>query len=341
MGDASRAMPVRKGVSLVAGHLTTTREQEQPSRRLSGVRSRRSHVGALLFLLFATTLSPCDATPPPVTHRPIADLNLEIRLDNEYTGRDTPAMLSVEMRLLESGSLTPIAPRVGAHFTCNGVDVTATESLQTASFCPAQPPGGMYQFVYTDDLGATTIVHLPVPLGEVTLRAPAPNRPVPIPLARFFTLQVAVPTVPATGNVTIDYVTVWCGEKGQLGRCGGVQASPQNVVSTSQNPPTVGVPHTSAPLDRYATTSPTPGGTSVQGVTPTVSNAPSAASDATATISGNESLIQFRSDFSQFTPGPGQIDVIATVQVFPNPSGFHRVTATFSETLSASVTWVH
>ena len=50
-------------------------------------------------------------------------------------------------------------------------------------------------------------------------------------------------------------------------------------------------------------------------------------------------MILLRGTFDGFTPGPGQVDVLTSVQVNPDPSGFQSVTATYLDHFEIPITW--
>jgi hypothetical protein len=319
--------------------------------RIADLRSRSPRLpllAALLVVVSGLPLANCGASLPPVTNKPVAELRLVISIYGQYVRLDGASTVDLQVSLLDAETHAAVSPPKGARITCNGDDVTPTRPPPAFYPCPAQASGS-YAVVYTDEHGAATTVQVPVPTGPFAILSPRPNDTVAIPTDTLAVSFVA-PAVPQGGSVIISPVTAWCGdENGNLGKCGIVSAEAQNKVLPTPGP--TGSRSGGAAMLAEIVATPTP-------PTPPPSGSPTPRptlqADATATGAGvpaptSSAVIEFahtgggvillRGKFDGFTPGPGQVDVLTSVQVNPGPSGFQSVTGAYLDQFEIPITW--
>ena len=304
---------------------------------------RLPHPGRLLITLLmmsclGLTLPACVS----ITHQPASHLRMAIVLAHQYAG-DQP-LVNVSIQLYEHDQRFVMAPE-NARFSCNG------ETMTYPYTCPRQAPGGAYQIGYTDEHGATTIVTVPVPIGEFALVAPRPDTSATLPTVGALTLRLATPALPPGGSVRVDHVVLWCGYSTGQGTCGVVsetlveagtappastssptnetrqQATPLLGAGTPTSPPTGPAV---APRATRTLTPDVPPGHSCSTTHPTV---------ATITQRDSEDEIVVDSDYSCWPPAPGEIDLSVRVQTRPAPNGFLGVSTAFVDELSYAVIW--
>jgi hypothetical protein len=320
--------------------------------RIAGLRSRSPRLpllAALLAVVSGLPLANCGASLPPVTNKLVADLRLVVSIYNQYVRLDATSKVYLQVSLVDAETHDAVSPPKGARITCNGADVTPTRPPPTFFPCPAQASGS-YAVVYTDQHGAATTVQVPVPTGPFAIVSPRPKDTVTIPTDTLPIYFVA-PTVPSGGSVIISPVTAWCGDdNGILGKCGIVSAEAQNKVLPTPGP-TSSRSGSAATLAEIAATatppptpppsgSPTPRPTLPPDATATATGVPTPTSSAAIEVDHKGGgVILLRGTFDGFTPGPGQVDVLTSVQVNPEPSGFQSVTATYLDHFEIPITW--
>jgi hypothetical protein len=321
--------------------------------RIADVRNLRSRsprlplLAALLAVVSGLPLVNCGASLPPVTNKPVADLRLVVSIYNQYVRLDDTSKVYLQVSLVDAETHAAVSPPKGARITCNGADVTPTRPPPTFSPCPAQASGS-YAVVYTDQHGAATTVQVPVPTGPFAILSPRPKDTVAIPTDTLAIYFVA-PTVLSGGSVIISPVTAWCGDdNGILGKCGVVGAEAQNKVLPTPGPTHSG---SAAMLAEFAATptppptpspagSPTPRPTPPPDATATATGVPTPTSSAVIEVDNKGGGVIFLpGTFAGFTSGPGQVDVLTSVQVNPEPSGFQSVTATYLDHFEIPITW--
>jgi hypothetical protein len=303
----------------------------------------------------------CGAPPLPVTHRPAADLRLEIHITGQYSPySERKADAIVQVHVYDGTNQHEVALADKAHLTCNGTEITSRSpaTIAASGFCPRQAPGGSYQITYTDEHGASTTAIVPIPLGSFSILSPLAGSTVPIPTNGVLTVRVSLPTPPPNGSVAVDRISVLCGAYPNF--CGGLTAELQNDVtlttytdanaaSNARNVGDKGLAPLSNNLTFSATptppATPTPGQSPLPAATPT----PAATSTqgpipppptATMTQDGTTRTITLRGDYSQFAPKSGEVGIWVKAQVAPDPGGFAAATAIFGgEYISSAITW--
>jgi hypothetical protein len=319
--------------------------------RIAGLRSRSPRLpllAALLAVVSGLSLANCGASPPPVTNKPVADLQLVVSIYNQYVRLDDTSKVYLQVSLVDAETHAAVSPPKGARITCNGADVTPIRPPPTFSPCPAQASGS-YAVVYTDQHGVATTVQVPVPTGPFAILSPRPKDTVAIPTDTL-PIYFAAPTVSQGGTVIVSSVTAWCGDdNGILGKCGIVSAEVQNKVLPTPAP-TGSRSGGAATLAEFATT-PTPPSTPAPSGSPTprptfppdatATGVPTPPSSAVIEVDKGGGVILLRGKFDGFTPGPGQVDVLTSVKVNPGPSGFQSVIVTYLDHFAIPITWAH
>jgi hypothetical protein len=319
--------------------------------RSADLRSRSPRLPLLAALLAVTSglpLANCGASPPPVTNKPVADLQLVVSIYNQYVRLDDTSKVNLQVTLVDAETHTAVSPPKGARITCNGADVTPTRPPPTFSPCPARVSGS-YTVVYTDQHGAATTVQVPVPTGPFAILSPRPRDTVAIPTDTLLIYFVS-PTVPSGGSVIVSPVTAWCGDdNGILGRCGVVSAEVQNKALPTPAPADsrsggasmlaefAGTP--TPPPTLSPSGSPTPRPTPPPDATAPVTGVPTPPSSAVIEVDNGGGVILLRGTFSGFTSGPGQVDVLTSVKVIPDPSGFQSVIVSYIDHFAIPITW--
>ena len=319
------------------------------------------------FLLLLPFLGPllalagCGASPLPVTHRPAADIRLEIRIYGQYRGRYSESLgdnVRVEVRAFDGTEKRGVALADKAHLTCNGTDITSRSPVVSAAgagVCPRQEPGGSYQITYTDEHGASTSVIVPVPTGSFSMLSPLGGSNVPIPINSMLTVRVSLPTPPPNGAVVVDNVYAHCGIN-----CSAVNANLPNDATPTASPNASaassariggesGMTPRSSGLPFFAT--PAPPATPTQGPTPPPAATPTPAATATEhvlfppavatmTQDGSVGTITLQGDFSAFRPISGEVGANVEVRIAPDAGGFAAVSAVIgSEHIYSAITW--
>jgi hypothetical protein len=307
------------------------------------------------------TLAGCGAPPLPVTHRPAADLRLEIRVNGQYRGRYSEKLgenVLVGVRVFDGTDERGVALADKAHLTCNGNEITSRSPAASdagAGFCPRQAPGGSYQITYTDEHGASTSAIVAVPTGSFSMLSPLAGSTIPIPVNGMLTVRVSLPTPPPNGAVVIDSVYAHCGincsgmtaylqsdatptaspdaDAAASGRNGGDRgvALRSNSLPFSATPPPPNTP-TPGPT-RPPVATPTPPATQTQRPIPPPATA-------TMTQEGGAATIALQGDFSAFRPISGEVGVHVEARIAPDAGGFAAATAVFgSEDIYSAITW--
>jgi hypothetical protein len=320
--------------------------------RIADLRSRSPRLpllAALLAVASGLSLANCGASLPPVTNKPVADLQLVVSIYNQYVRLDDTSKVYLQVSLVDAETHAAVSPPKGARITCDGADVTPTRPPPSFSPCPAQASGS-YAVVYTDEHGAATTVQVPVPTGPFAILYPRSRDSVTVP-TNTLPIYFVAPTVPSGGNVILSSVTAWCGDdNGILGKCGIVSAEVQNKVLPTPGPTgsrsgsaamLVGIAATPTPPPTPPPSgSPTPRPTLPPDATATVTGVPTPTSSAVIEVDNKGgSVILLHGTFDGFKPGPGQVDVLTSVQVNPAPSGFQSVTATYLDHFEIPITW--
>jgi len=272
------------------------------------------------------------ARPLPVTHRPASQLRLEIQFTGQYQQYgDRPSVVAL-IRVFEGTDPTQVSFAEQAQLTCNGSDLKLSPTNVTYP-CPPQPSGGSYQFVYTDEHGASTTAVVPIPTGSFAIVSPPAGATVPIPTNGLLTIRYAAPIPPPNGSVAIDNVSASCHDPALIRPCSAVFASLQHNATSTPGAPLGLAAAAALPASRTPNlapgATPTPGATSTSGV----------GGSATVTQSSAGGTILLMGDFSRFERGPGSIELSVEAHVPPDRGGFSAVTAAFVDTISASITW--
>jgi hypothetical protein len=309
----------------------------------------------VLSLLLA--LGGCGASPLPVTHRPAADLHLQIHISNQYSDR---ANVYLQVRVFDGTNSNGVALADKASLTCNGADIKSRTPATVAASgsCSRQAPGGAYKIMYTDEHGTATTATVPVPLGTFAILSPLAGSTVAIPTNGAFTARVSLPTPPSNGAFTIDGVSATCGA--YPNSCGGVYALSQISVTptaTAGADATPTVKHAgdggvaqlvsdhvfsatpTPPATPTAGQNPTPAATSTPPATLTPAQGPPPAT-ATMTQDGTTGTITLRGDYSAFAPNTGEFSTQVKAQVIPDPGDFGAAIADYgSDRISSAITW--
>jgi hypothetical protein len=306
----------------------------------------------LPFLGSLLALIGCGAQTLPVTHRPAADLHLEIHIAGQYTGlTNDQASVHVTVRVFDGTNPNGVSLADKAHLTCNGTDIKMPPpaTVAGAGSCPRQPPGGAYEFTYADEHGAVTTAPVPVPAGALVILSPLAGSMVPIPSNGALTIRVSLPTPAPRGSFSVEGVTASFGSSQSA--FGGVYAPVQDITTPTVTPTARNADNTGlAPLasGQALSATPTPPATPTQGFqpptpTPADSQTPSPTptpDSATMTRDGAMGIITLRGDFSQFFPGDGKVTIQVKAQAAPDLGGFASATATFEiEFISSAFTW--
>ena len=288
--------------------------------------------------------------PPPATHLPASQLRLEIQISGQYEQYGNPSgapTVGIAVRVFEGTKASESSLADKATLTCNGVDIKRN-AYGFSPPCPRQPPGGAYRLVYTDEHGARTTVVIPVPTGTFAILSPQDGASIPIPTNGALPVRYTIPTAPANGSVAIDNVTAACSVS-DAQPCGSVYA---NLQPDTTPTPGQGGSGAVAPLAaKLGNATPQPGKTPTRGPTPTQPPTPLPGSTplptrpiptptVVVTQNGNTGTILLAGDYSEFQPAKGFLSLSVEAHVTPDPGGFAAVTASYSDTLQSSFTWI-
>jgi hypothetical protein len=340
-----RACPPGSGYSV----MVRRSEQSHQARRVF----RNAFLLLFAFLSLPLALIGCGAQTLPVTHRPAADLHLEIHIASQYKVQtQDQATVSVRVRVFDATSSNGVSLADKAHLTCNGTNIKTPPPaiVAGAGSCPRQPPGGAYRFTYTDEHGTSTTTIVPVLPGAFAILSPLAGSTAPIPTDGHLTIHVSLPTPPLSGTFTVESVSVSFGSSQSA--FGGMYAKVQDAAAptvspTARNASSRGLASL-ASGQAFAATPPPPPATPTQGYqppTPTPADTqtpspPAPPATATMTRAGAAGTIMLNGDYSQFEPGDGEVTIQVKAQVAPDPGGFAAATAAFdSEYISSPVTW--
>lgn len=146
------------------------------------------------------------AVPPPVTHLPATQLQVDLQIFGQY---DNASDVMVTVIVREAAHPDEVSLPDKARLTCNGSNITP-RFPSTAQPCPREPAGGDYCIVYTDEHGATSTVVVPVPVGALAIISPRDGSTVRIPTNHQLTIRSAIPVAPPNSSVTLTNITAWC-----------------------------------------------------------------------------------------------------------------------------------
>jgi hypothetical protein len=306
---------------------------------------------SLLLATLACSFSHYGYQPPPATHLPASQLRLDVHITGQYEQYGETPVTLVHVRIVEAPNSREVSLADKAILTCNGVDIEDTSDALGRS-CPQQPPGGAYHLVYTDEHGAKTTVVIPVPLGTFSILSPEDGATVPIPTNGVLPVRYTIPTPPANGSVAIDNVTAACSVS-DAQPCGAVYANllptatatPGQGIGVGAVAPFVAGLSNATPLPGKTPTRgpiPTQGPTPLPGSTPqpTAPGIPAATPTVVVTQNGDTGTILLAGDYSGFQSAKGFLSLSVEAHVTPDPGDFAAVTASYSDTLQSSFTWI-
>jgi len=206
-----------------------------------------------------------------------------------------PVALSEHQSLSVNGTVFPYLGDPNALSSSSAVQV------------PRQPPGGEYDFVYTDERGQKTRFSLPAPDATLAVTAPTPGQTVPIP-----TGPRAVPTAIPPGPGAPDLVN-----------------SPLTIRYTA---PTFPAGATAAVTGEAVCGDLFGPGDACGRVT-------GALAPATGTYSLTDATTGYGYGFETFQPGPGSVWIDLIAHWTPAPAGFAGLRVGLHATVYSSITW--
>ena len=281
-----------------------------------GRRARRASLRYLPLMTLLLAIWACGGTAVvAVTHKPASQLRIALDIAGQYSNRPT-VQIGVEIYDLVNQQSFALAK--SARLTCNGSDIVPTIQSGTHT-CPRQPPGGAYHIEYTDEHGVSTTVTVPIPTGVFALLSPQPGALVPIPTIGALSVRFSIPHLVAPASVTDGSIDASCGD---------VQYS-------------CGL-ETSGPFDNPIATPSVANGSGTAVATSNALTCPPSPlpKNLHATMHGDQVTYILSDDFTSFQPGPGSIDLWIAMCMSPNPAGFAAARVTFSDSISAPITWV-
>ncbi|HET8906506.1 MAG TPA: hypothetical protein VFN11_06030 [Ktedonobacterales bacterium] len=276
------------------------------------------------------------AVPPPVTHLPASQLQLDIQIFGQY---DNASNVTVALLVREAAHTNVVSMPDKARLTCNGSNINPNFP-STSQPCPREPAGGVYRIVYTDEHGATSTVVVPVPVGALAIISPRDGSTVRIPANHQLTIRSAIPVAPPNSSVTLTNITAWCHATSNQ-PCNSVAYLAQYVPVATPSP---GGP-TATVFENRGPPTPTPGSgnptatvfgppTPVPGPTYTPS-----VPFVTVTRNGGMGVIVLSGDFSQYQTGSGMISLGIEADVTPDRGNFAGATVTMSGRVTANIIW--
>jgi hypothetical protein len=316
------------------------------NKRLQVGRGRRLLLWLLPPLSLVLVGMACSASgsgrPPPVTHLPAAQLRLMIRITGQY-GDASTVQTQIDIVDAHSGQVFSLADK--ARLTCNGGDVKPNYPNNVIRTCLRQPPGGAYNFTFTDEYGATTTVVVPVPNGQFAILSPRDGSTVHIPRDGALAVHFTLPIPPPHSSITQFYVTALCQSTPSatcysVGNSYIVEPTPTPLVGV---PTATAFPATFPPTPTPSSSNPTatayenrgpPTPTPPPGSTPTVPYY-----DGTVTQTGGSGAVALVGDFTQYRPGTGSIVLSITEQIAPDPGAFASVSVRMDGNTTANITW--